>query len=245
MDYTKPMRTDFPSPNHDSRGDQAVDMLVMHYTDMHTCIDAVKRLSDPASKVSAHYVISKEGEIFKLVEESERAWHAGESHWRGHANINSRSIGIEISNPGHTEGYTPFPQVQMDAVLKLSQEILARHTIPAQNVVGHSDIAFLRKIDPGELFDWKWLAQHGVGIFPEHSKPMIGSALALGETGTNVMRLQQALHNYGYGLKIDGDYGEKMVKCVEAFQRHWRQNKVDGVWDDECAGLLAALHAAV
>jgi N-acetylmuramoyl-L-alanine amidase len=239
------MRTDFTSPNHDSRNGQVVDMLVMHYTDMHTCLDAVKRLCAPVAKVSAHYVIARDGEVFKLVEESERAWHAGESYWRGNGNINSRSIGIEISNPGHSEGYTPFPQVQMDAVLKLSQEILSRHAIPAQNVVGHSDIAFLRKMDPGELFDWKWLAQHGVGVFPEHVKPLMGHDMKRGDTGTAIMRLQQALNNYGYGLKTDGEYGEKTEKCVIAFQRHWRQDKVDGIWDGECAGVLAALHGAI
>lgn len=219
-------------------------MLIMHYTDMHTCIDAVTRLCDPASRVSAHYVISRAGEVFRLVEEGARAWHAGESYWRGNSNINARSIGIEISNPGHSEGYTPFPQVQMDAVLALSQEILTRHEIPAQNVVGHSDIAFLRKIDPGELFDWHWLAQHKVGLFPE-AKPMTGVEMKRGDTGTTIMRLQQSLSNWGYGLRTDGEYGEKTEKCVTAFQRHWRQDKVDGVWDGECAGMLAALHAMV
>jgi len=238
------LRTDYTSPNHDSRNGQAVDILVMHYTDMHTCIDAVTRLCDPASRVSAHYVISLEGEVFRLVDESERAWHAGESHWRGNSNINARSIGIEISNPGHSEGYTPFPQVQMDAVLELSKGILSRHAIPAQNVVGHSDVAFLRKQDPGELFDWKWLAQHGVGIFPEHVKPLMGHEWKRGDKGTTVMRLQQALANWGYGLKTDGEYGEKTEKCVIAFQRHWRQSLVNGIWDDECAGTLAALHGA-
>jgi N-acetylmuramoyl-L-alanine amidase len=239
------MRTDFTSPNHDSRNGQAIDMLVMHYTDMHTCLDAVKRLCDPAAKVSSHYVIAMDGEVFKLVEESERAWHAGESYWRGNSNINARSIGIEISNPGHSEGYTKFPEVQMNALLKLSKEILARHTIPAQNVVGHSDVAYLRKMDPGELFDWKWLAQNGVGIMPETSKSLLGVEFKQGDSGTPVMRLQQALFNYGYGLKTDGVYGEKTEKCVLAFQRHWRQERVDGIWDGECAGILAALHAEV
>jgi N-acetylmuramoyl-L-alanine amidase len=233
------------SPNYDSRNGQPVDMLVMHYTDMRNCEDAVARLCDPETRVSAHYVIAKTGRIFQLVAESERAWHAGESFWRGQTNINARSIGIEISNPGHSEGYTAFPAAQMAAVVALSQSILARYTIPPQNVVGHSDVAFLRKQDPGELFDWPALAKAGVGFYPDHARPLIGPVLRPGEKGKEVMRLQQSLYNWGYGLKIDGEYGEKTKLCVIAFQRHFRPTILDGVWDNECAGILAALHGMV
>lgn len=218
-------------------------MLIMHYTDMRTCEGAVERLCDPAAKVSAHYVVSEEGEVFQLVSEEQRAWHAGESFWRGNSNINARSIGIEICNPGHNEGYRPFPKAQMQAVAELSQQIIARHSIPQRNVQGHSDIAFLRKIDPGELFDWPWLAEQGVGIFPDVSPPLTGHDLGRGDKGQKVMRLQQSLANWGYGLKTDGEYGEKTEKCVIAFQRHFRPTNLSGAWDDECAGLLAVLHA--
>lgn len=234
-----------PSPNFDSRGEQAIDTLVMHYTDMLTTEAAVAQLQNPESKVSAHYVVSETGEVFSLVEESERAWHAGESHWRGHNNLNARSIGIEIANRGHSHGYTEFPREQMEAVAKLSQEIIARHNIPARNVVGHSDIAFLRKQDPGHLFDWKFLANKRIGLFPFEARPMVGSEQHRGDTGTKVIRLQTALSNWGYGLKLDGVYGEKTEKCVTAFQRHYRPSNLDGQWDDECAGILAALHAMV
>jgi len=234
-----------PSPNHDSRQSHKVDMLVMHYTDMRSCEDAVARLCDPEAKVSAHYVVTRSGEVHQLVAESDRAWHAGESFWRGHTNINTRSIGIEISNPGHSEGYTPFPPAQMAAVVAVSQAILARHAIPPQNVVGHSDVAFLRKKDPGELFDWAGLARAGVGLFPTHARPVMGKLLGRGDKGTNVMRLQQSLCNWGYGLKTDGEYGEKTELCVVAFQRHFRPANLDGMWDNECAGILAALHGMV
>ncbi len=234
-----------PSPNHDSRHGQAVDMLVFHYTDMLSADEAVARLCDAEAQVSAHYVVSEAGEVFVLVPETERAWHAGESHWRGHNNINARSVGIEICNPGHTHGYTDFPTRQMRAVIKLAQEIIDRHSIPNRNVVGHSDIAFLRKDDPGEKFDWGGCAKSGVGLFPFEWRPMPGSVLQLGDTGTPVMRLQTALANYGYGLKLDGDYGEKTHKCVVAFQRHFRPLNLDGVWDNECSGMLAALHGLV
>lgn len=234
-----------PSPNFDTRGGQHIDTLVMHYTDMLSAADAVAQLQNPEAKVSAHYVVSEAGEVFSLVAEEMRAWHAGESHWRGHANLNARSIGIELANTGHSHGYVPFPEVQMQAVLKLSQEIIARHNIPARNVVGHSDIAFLRKQDPGHLFDWQMLARGGVGIFPFDARPMVGSAQQRGDNGKKVTRLQTSLNNWGYGLKLDGDYGVKTEKCVIAFQRHYRPSNIDGVWDDECAGLLAALHGMV
>lgn len=236
------MMLENPSPNHDSRGGQPVDILVMHYTDMLSAEAAIAHLRSPESKVSAHYVVSETGEVTQLVDESMRAWHAGESSWRGSANINARSIGIEIANLGHSHGYTAFPAEQMAVVIALSQDIIKRHAIPARNVVGHSDVAFLRKQDPGELFDWQALAKSGVGLFPFDARPMVGSALGRGDKGSQVIRLQTALSNWGYGLKLDGDYGEKTEKCVIAFQRHYRPFFINGAWDDECAGLLAALH---
>jgi N-acetylmuramoyl-L-alanine amidase len=233
------------SPNFDTRRDQPVDTLVLHYTDMVSTPAAIALLCDPAARVSAHYVVDESGEVFELVDEAERAWHAGESHWRGAANINARSVGIEIANPGHSHGYVAFPPVQMQSVIALCKQIIARHAIPARNVVAHSDVAFLRKTDPGELFDWAWLAREEIGVFPAHAKPMLGSDLGRGDNGKKVIRLQTSLANWGYGLKLDGDYGEKTEKCVTAFQRHYRPENIDGKWDDECAGLLAALHGMV
>lgn len=233
------------SPNYDNRGDQPVDMLVMHYTDMLSAEAAIARLCDPEAKVSAHYVVSETGEVFQLVEEGNRAWHAGESHWRGHNNINARSIGIEIANRGHSHDYPDFPAVQMEAVVALSRDILSRHPIAPRNVVGHSDIAFLRKSDPGEKFDWRMLAKAGVGIFPFGASPLTGPQLQRGDTGTQVMRLQTSLANWGYGLKLDGEYGEKTESCARAFQRHYRPDALTGIWDNQCAGLLAALHGIV
>ena len=233
------------SPNFDERKGQPVDMLVLHYTDMLSAQAAIDHLCAPESKVSAHYVVSEEGEVYQLMDEDKRAWHAGESFCRGHSSVNGRSIGIEIVNPGHTNGYRAFPEAQMIALIELCHGILARHTIPARNVVGHSDVAFLRKADPGELFDWSRLARAAIGVFPFAAKPMMGSELKRGDNGKKVIRLQTALNNWGYGLKLDGDYGPKTEQCVIAFQRHYRPGNIDGVWDDECAGLLAALHGMV
>lgn len=233
------------SPNFDDRKGQPVDMLVLHYTDMLSTHAAIEHLCKQESKVSAHYVLGEDGEVYCLVDEDKRAWHAGESYWRGHSNINSRSIGIEIANPGHSNGYRAFPELQMQSVINLCHEILARHDIPPRNVVGHSDVAFLRKVDPGELFDWQRLARAAIGVFPFAARPMMGSELKRGDNGKKVIRLQTSLNNWGYGLKLDGDYGPKTEACVQAFQRHYRPDNIDGVWDDECAGLLAALHGLV
>ncbi len=157
-----------PSPNFNDREGHTIDMLVLHYTGMRSADDARDKLCNAMSdkKVSAHYLVDEDGTIYAMVDESMRAWHAGVSYWRGHTNINQRSIGIEIVNPGHEFGYRPFPKPQMEAVAELCKDILSRRAIPARNVVGHSDVAPERKQDPGELFDWKFLAEHGVGLWP-------------------------------------------------------------------------------
>ena len=233
------------SPNFDGRGHQAVDMLIIHYTDMLSAEAARDRLCDAAAQVSAHYLIAESGDIYALVDESQRAWHAGVSAWRGASNINARSIGIELANPGHSHGYVPFPQAQMQALAALCQGIVSRHPISPRNVQGHSDVAFLRKLDPGELFDWQWMAAQGIGLFPQHVAPISGHEMQRGEKGETVMRLQQSLANWGYGLKIDGEYGEKTEACVMAFQRHFLPQALTGRWCNASAGMLTALHAEI
>src|SRR5262245_1725531 len=146
-----------PSPNFNERPVDSVDMLVMHYTGMRSCEEAVARLTDAASKVSSHYTVDEDGTIYRHVAEEMRAWHAGISSWRGLADVNARAIGIEIVNPGHEFGYREFPERQIAAVIALGKAIVGRHPIPARNVVGHSDVAPARKEDPGELFPWKRL----------------------------------------------------------------------------------------
>jgi N-acetylmuramoyl-L-alanine amidase len=180
-----------------------------------------------------------------MVSEEKRAWHAGESHWRGVNGINAVSVGIELANPGHDHGYPEFPPAQMEALLWLCRGIKERHGVTDRNIVAHSDIAFLRKRDPGEKFDWAWLAREGVGVFPFGAQPVTGAVLKRGDTGQPVMRLQKALANWGYGLKIDGRYAEKTEACVLAFQRHWRPEALTGAWDEACAGRLALLLAGV
>ncbi len=236
----------YPSPNFDARPAGAViDTVILHYTDMESAEAALKRLADVEAQVSAHYVVGEDGRIYQMVEDEKRAWHAGESHWRGVNGMNATSLGIEIDNAGHAHGLPDFPVVQMEAVLSLVRMLKDRHGIADRNIIGHSDIAFLRKVDPGEKFDWAWLARNGVGIFPFAAKPIHGPELKMGDSGTTVMKLQQSLANWGYGLKTDGRFAEKTDACVKAFQRHYRPESVDGVWDNECAARLAMLHAMV
>jgi N-acetylmuramoyl-L-alanine amidase len=213
------------SPNLDERpGSVPIDMLVMHYTGMETGAAALARLCDPESKVSAHYLIDEDGAVYCLVQERMRAWHAGVSEWRGWTNINDRSIGIELVNPGHEFGYRAFPEAQMAAVIDLSREIVARHGIPARNVVAHSDIAPLRKMDPGELFDWARLAEAGVGLWPKDSDICIMDPDVIADM----------LAKVGYGIS-------GLSAALKAFQRHFRPERVTGRIDFGTARRLAGL----
>ncbi len=213
--------TDHPSPNHGPRPDgAAIDMLVLHYTGMTSAAAALERLRDPAAKVSAHYLIDEDGAVLRLVDETRRAWHAGVARWRGQTDINDRSIGIELVNPGHEHGYRPFPEAQMAALTALSRGIVARHPIPARNVVGHGDIAPDRKQDPGELFDWRRLADAGVGLWPDAREGDIDQIPAM-------------LRRHGYDTAAGG--------ALTAFQRHFRPTRCDGVGDRDCARRLAGL----
>ncbi|MSO85310.1 MAG: N-acetylmuramoyl-L-alanine amidase [Rhodospirillales bacterium] len=199
-------------------------MLVLHYTGLRTCTDALDRLCDPAAKVSAHYLIDEDGTTYALVAEDRRAWHAGVSFWRGERDVNGRSLGIELVNPGHEFGYRSFPEAQMQALLELGQDIVARHPIPARNVVGHSDVAPARKQDPGELFDWPRLSQRGIGLWPNKVEPV-----AAPESEVVAM-----LGEYGY------DTAEPQA-AILAFQRHFHATRRDGVACAETAGRIKAL----
>src|SRR5579859_4450701 len=159
-------RVEMPSPNHDDRGGAPIDMLVLHYTGMKTAKAALDRLCDPVAKVSAHYTIDEEGTVYAHVAEARRAWHAGAAYWAGATDINARSIGIELVNPGHEFGYRDFAEDQIAALTTLCHSILMRHPIPSWRVLGHSDVAPARKQDPGELFPWARLAKAGIGLWP-------------------------------------------------------------------------------
>ena len=232
-----------PSPNHDERpAAQSPDILVLHYTDMRNAEAALERLTDAAARVSAHYCIDEDGTVYRLVPEERRAWHAGASSWAGARDINGRSIGIELVNPGHSCGYRPFPEAQMQALEELGREILARHPIPAHRVVGHSDVAPARKIDPGELFDWSRLARAGLGVWP-HAEgfPDPGPA----RSAADIADLQSKLGRFGYGVAVTGILDPTTRQVLSAFQRHFRPARFDGEPDGETRRLAMALVAAV
>ncbi len=216
------------SPNQDDRPEgRAVDILLLHYTGMRSAQEALTRLCDPAAGVSAHYCIDEEGVVIRLVPEGRRAWHAGESVWAGARDINARSIGIELVNPGHEFGYRPFPRPQMDALIDLASDILGRHPIPPGRVLGHSDVAPLRKEDPGELFGWAELAAAGIGLWPGDAPP---------RPVPDESEIKHWLAGFGYGY-LDRDY----AAVVRAFQRHFRPAAVTGAVDGETVARLTAL----
>lgn len=233
-----------PSPNFDARPEgRAVNVLLLHYTGLRSAEEALERLCDPASKVSAHYAIDEDGTIYRLVDEAMRAWHAGRACWRGERDVNGASLGIELVNPGHEWGYRPYPPAQMRALIELAQGVLARHPIPPRNVLGHSDVAFARKQDPGELFDWKALAEAGIGLWPERGavRGEMGMTLRAGDAGTAVASLKRALAEYGYALEATGQFDETTERAVRAFQRHFRPARVDGAADPETCQLVFQL----
>ena len=212
-----------PSPNHNERpAGKAIDILLIHYTGMRDGDAALQRLRDPAAKVSSHYLIEEDGRIHRLVDESRRAWHAGVGYWAGERDINAASIGIELVNPGHDNGYRPFPQPQMAALIELGRAIIARHPIPAARVLGHSDIAPTRKIDPGLRFPWKTLADAGIGLWPRAAAPIEGD-------------VQVALRRVGYTADLP------LQEIVATFQRRYRPAKTDGIADPETRALIAGL----
>jgi N-acetylmuramoyl-L-alanine amidase len=214
-----------PSPNFDARG-LPVSMLVLHYTGMLDAASAIARLTDAEAKVSAHYLVAEDGQVVQMVDEDDRAWHAGKSYWRGIADVNSASVGIEIVNPGHEWGYRPFPDAQIEAVIQLSKTVIHRHKITRGNVVGHSDVAPARKDDPGELFPWERLAKLRLAL-PSPTKNLMDPLWT--DAGFLL-----ALERFGYDVS-DGP------AAVRAFQRRFRPNNLDGVVDGECRAKLLAL----
>ncbi|ESX17151.1 N-acetylmuramoyl-L-alanine amidase [Mesorhizobium sp. M1148] len=230
------------SPNFGPRRETLrPDMIVLHYTGMATGAAAEAWLCDPASEVSSHYLVHEDGRIIQMVRESDRAWHAGASSWFGRRDINSCSVGIEIVNPGHSLGYSAFPKRQVEAVIGLCLGIIERHSIAAQRVLAHSDIAPGRKIDPGEKFPWKALFAAGVGHLVPAAPVRRGAALKAGDTGAEVETLQSMLALYGYGVEISGVFDRQTEIVVEAFQRHFRPRLVDGVADGSTSSTLQSL----
>ena len=227
------------SPNHADRGERPrIDMLVLHYTGMTSAEAAIERLCDAEARVSAHYLLDEDGSAWRLVAEERRAFHAGVSCWLDETDLNRVSIGIEIVNPGHEWGYRPFPPPQMAALAQLCRDILARRPIPPDRVVGHSDIAPDRKSDPGELFDWAFLAAAGIGLWPP---PRVGIERRRGKAAGVVERAGALADLAAIGYCV-GAGSER--HALAAFQRRFRQARWDGLLDEETAVRLKEVRAA-
>lgn len=215
-----------PSPNFNDRR-HPLDMLVLHYTGMESAEDALKWLCMEESQVSSHYLVMEDGTVYQMVPEEKRAWHAGVSSWEGGEDLNSRSVGIEIVNAGHEFGLPPFPHRQIEAVVGLSQDILARWPVPPHRIVGHSDIAPGRKRDPGEKFPWKTLFENGIGLWVEPAEETPFSA-GLGDAGSGISELKRRFRSLGYGVSDTDEFDEDFKNVVTAFQRRFLPERVTG-----------------
>lgn len=212
-----------PSPNFDERK-LPISMVVLHYTEMQPMEQALGKLINPDSGVSAHYLISKYGVVTQLVPEAKRAWHAGVSYWRGIKDVNSASIGIELDHPGHAAEDREFSEAQFQALVPLLARIVKQYDIPRANVVGHSDVAPMRKIDPGEFFPWDRLAEYGLCL-------PVPTKFEKGDPFHNEGAFILALERFGYDI-TEGR------KAIEAFERRWRPDRIEGKPDGQLGAIL-------
>lgn len=221
------------------------DLLLLHYTGMQSVDKAIDWLARPESKVSCHYVVAEDGRVTQMVAESMRAWHAGRSCWQGVSDINSCSIGIEIQNPGHADGYPDFAPRQMSAVIALAADIVKRNRIGAARVLAHSDVAPERKIDPGEKFPWRDLHRAGIGLWvaPEPATPGCWS-LEAGAQDVRIAEAQHLLRRLGYAIDATGVLDQHTAFVLRAFQLHWRPARVDSRLDRSTLATLRRLVAA-
>ena len=232
----------FSSPNYNDRGGKKIDFIILHYTEM-SFDDALQKLCEPLAEVSAHYLIKEDGKIFQLVKDEYRAWHAGKSYWAGRDNINDCSIGIELDNLGDS----PFKEQQMQSCIALCKHLSLQYNISPQHILGHSDIAPSRKVDPGIFFDWQRLAKEGLGIWPKE----ISQSVQL-----SCSEIQEKLQKIGYNIEVTGRWDDQTAAVIRAFQSHFCQEylfalgvdiynntQVEHRWTEESSGVLNALNA--
>ena len=226
------------SPNFNSkkRFPKTIKFIVFHYTGMKSESDALNRLIGIQSEVSCHYLIKNNGEIIKIVPDLYIAWHAGKSSWKNYKSLNQNSIGIEITNPGHEHGYKKFTQKQITSLLKLSNFLIKKYKISPKNILGHSDIAVLRKKDPGEKFPWEYLSKNKIGIWHQLNKQELtkNRKLKISKIEENIFFSN--LFKIGYSKKYlkDKNKIKYLRELTKTFQRRFRQALVDGKIDQEC-----------
>jgi len=226
------------SPNFDpkKRTFKQIKFIIFHYTGMKSESKALSRLIDIQSEVSSHYFIKNNGEIIKLVPDLYIAWHAGKSCWKNHKSLNQNSIGIEITNPGHDHGYKKFTQKQITSLLKLSRFLIKKYKINPRNILGHSDIAVLRKKDPGEKFPWEYLSKNKIGVWHTLNKQDLlkNRKLKISKIEENIFF--RNLFKIGYSKTFPKNIGRNkyLRELIKTFQRRFRQELVDGKIDQEC-----------
>jgi len=224
------------SPNYNSSKKRPTDLIkivVIHYTGMQSERESIKRLCHPRSKVSSHYLINRRGKILRLVQDRHVAWHAGKSCWGRHKNLNENSIGIELVNKGHQFGYTSFKKKQISSLIKLCKKLIKKYKINKKNILGHSDIAPLRKIDPGEKFPWKYLAKNKVGIWHDYEPNLLRKFRRTKVlTKQDKKRFIKNLNQIGYCFSAKNKLF--FIKTIKAFQRHFRKELINGILDQEC-----------
>lgn len=225
-----------PNFNPKKRTSKQIKFIIFHYTGMKSESDALKRLTEIQSEVSCHYLIKNNGEIVKIVPDLYIAWHAGKSSWKNYKSLNQNSIGIEITNPGHEYGYKNFTQKQITTLVKLSKFLIKKYKINPKNILGHSDIAVLRKKDPGEKFPWEYLAKNKIGIWHTLNKQDLlkNRKLKISKVEENIFF--RNLFKIGYSKTFPKNIGRNkyLIELIKSFQRRFRQELVDGKIDQEC-----------
>ena len=222
------------SPNFSTsrRNKNMIKYIIYHYTGMSSENKAIRRLTDVTSKVSCHYFIKRNGQIILMVPDLFEAWHAGKSNWKKDISINKKSIGIEIANKGHDLGYQNFSKNQISSLIKLSKFLIKKYKIKISNILGHSDVAFERKKDPGEKFPWNYLASKKIGIWHNLKEKKLKKFRGKKILNVEILIFFKYLNKIGYFTK--NLKNNKKFKLVESFQRRFRPKLINGKIDQEC-----------
>ena len=227
--------SNFYSPNFSrkKRSNKSIKTIIIHYTGMQSERESLLRLCNIKFKVSSHFLINESGKIYRLVKDNHIAWHAGKSCWGNYKNLNKNSIGIELVNRGHHFGYTNFKKKQLLSLIRICKILKKKYKTKKKNIVGHSDVAPLRKIDPGEKFPWKRMARNGIGIWHQCSSSLLKkfrNIKILEKKEKN--RFIKILNKIGYCLPNKKNFS--FNKVLKAFQRRYRQELINGLADKEC-----------
>ena len=227
--------SNYYSPNFDKkkRSIKMIKIIVIHYTGMQSERESISRLCDFKSKVSSHFVINENGKVYRLVQDRQIAWHAGKSCWGKYKQLNKNSIGIELVNKGHRFGYSNFKKKQLLSLIKICKFLIKKYKIKKKNILGHSDISPLRKIDPGEKFPWQLLAKKNIGIWHNYNLSLLRKFRRLKvSTQKEKIRFIKNLRRIGYCVSANNKFF--FNKTIKSFQRHYRRDLIDGMVDKEC-----------